>query len=158
MRSYLFVALKHFLVNERHRAAAIKRGEGRRILSLDEMREEERGNYEPVDPLTVEQIYERSWANTVLEQVLARLATEYKDADNTQLFECLKVLLADEPGRPSQADLAARLQMNENALKQAFHRFRQRYRQVLREEIAHTVATPGDIDDEVRHLIKVLRA
>jgi RNA polymerase sigma factor (sigma-70 family) len=157
LRSYLLVALKHFLVNERQRASAIKRGEGRRVLSLDEMRENEHGEFEPADPLTVDQIYQRTWANTVLDQVLVRLQAEYEAAANASLFGKLKVLLADEPDRPSQAEMAAELNMNENALKQAFHRFRQRYRQALREEIAHTVATPGDVEDELRHLIAALR-
>ena len=158
LRSYLLVALKHFLSNERQRANAIKRGEGKRLLSLEEMREDERGSFEPADPLTVEQIYQRNWANTVLEQVLGRLSQEYRGAGNAGLFERLKVLLVDEADRPSQAEMAVELEMTENALKQAFHRFRLRYRQVLREEIAHTVATPGDVEDELRHLIAALRA
>jgi DNA-directed RNA polymerase specialized sigma24 family protein len=158
LRSYLLVSLKHFLANERQRASAVKRGEGKRVLSLDEMREDERGNFEPADPVTVEQIYQRTWANTVLEQVLSRLQEEYMVAGNAELFERLKVLLVDDRDRPSQAEMAAELHTTENALKQAFHRFRQRYRQVLREEIAHTVATPGDVEDELRHLIAVLRA
>ena len=73
------------------------------------------------------------------------------------LFDSLKELLPDEPGSPSQAEIAARLGMTENAIRQAFYRFRQRYQSLLREEIAHTVATPGDIEDELRHLIAVLR-
>jgi RNA polymerase sigma factor (sigma-70 family) len=157
LRSYLLVALKHFLANEWQRANAIKRGEGKRLLSLDEMREDERGPFEPTDPQTAEQIYQRAWANTVLNQVLARLQQEYDAADNAKLFERFKVLLAAESDRPSQAEMAAELGMTENALKQAFHRFRERYRQALREEIAHTVATPGDVEDELRHLIAVLR-
>jgi RNA polymerase sigma factor (sigma-70 family) len=158
LRSYLLVALKHFLASERQRANAIKRGEGKRMLSLDEMREEERGGFEPADPLTVERLYERAWANTVLEGVLTRLRQEYHAAGNERLFQQLKILLVDEPGRPSQAEIAGQLDMTENALKQAFHRFRQHYREVLREQIAHTVATPGDIEDEMRHLIAALRA
>ena len=157
LRSYLLVALKHFLSNERQRASAIKRGEGKRVLSLDEMRDEEHGEFEPADPLTVDQIYQRAWAHTVLDQVLARLETEYAATGNAVLFEQLKVLLADDTDRPSQAEMAGRLGMNENALKQTFHRFRQRYRQALREEIAHTVSTPGDVEDELRHLIAALR-
>lgn len=148
LRSYLLVALKHFLANERHRVNAIKRGEGKRLISLEELRTGEGGGYEPADPVSIEQIYDRTWATTVLEQVLARLENEYGAAGNSTLFERLKELLADEPGRPAQAEIAAEFEMTENALKQAFHRFRQRYRQVLREEITHTVATPGDIEDD----------
>ena len=112
---------------------------------------------EPADPLTAEQIYERRWASTVLERVLGRLKNEYLAAGNAALFDSLKQLLPDEPGAPSQADIAAQLGMTENAVRQAFHRFRQRYQLLLREEIAHTVATPGDIEDELRHLIAVVR-
>jgi RNA polymerase sigma-70 factor (ECF subfamily) len=103
-------------------------------------------------------IYERRWALTVLEQVLHRLKNEYRAAGNAALFDSLKQLLPDEPGAPSQAETAAQLGMTENALRQAFYRFRQRYQLSLREEIAHTVATPGDIEDELRHLIAVLEA
>jgi len=74
------------------------------------------------------------------------------------LFDSLKALLPDEPGAPSQAEIGARMGMTENAIRQAFYRFRQRYQSVLREEIANTVATPGDIEDELRHLIAVLEA
>ena len=113
---------------------------------------------EPTDPVTAEMIYERRWALTVLEHVLSRLKEEYRGAGNATLFDSLKELLPDEPGAPSQADIAARLGMTENAVRQAFHRFRQRYQSLLREEIAHTVATPGDIEDELRHLIAVVEA
>lgn len=157
LRSYLLVSLKNFLTNERHRASAFKRGEGRRILSLDEMRDCEHGNYEPADPVSAEQLYERAWANTLLQRALERLKQEYDAAGNAGLFAQLQLLLVDDGERPSQAEIAAHLKMNENALKQAFHRFRQRYRQVLREEVAHTLATPGDVEDEMRHLIHVLR-
>ena len=75
-----------------------------------------------------------------------------------QLFDSIKQMLADEPGAPSQAEIAAQLGMTENAVAQAFHRFRQSYQSLLREEIAHTVATPGDIEDELRYLIAVVRA
>jgi len=137
---------------------AIKRGKGQRLISLDELRGEERIQMEPTDPVTAEMIYERRWALTVLEHVLSRLKEEYRGAGNATLFDSLKELLPDEPGAPSQADIAARLGMTENAVRQAFHRFRQRYQSLLREEIAHTVATPGDIEDELRHLIAVVEA
>ena len=87
--------------------------------------------------------------------MLSRLKDEYRAAGNAALFDSLKQLLPDEPGAPSQAEIAAQLGMTENAVRQAFHRFRQRYQSLLREEIAHTVATPGDIEDELRHLIAV---
>ena len=158
LRSYLLGALKYFLADERRRSMAIKRGKGQRLIPLEEIRADERIEMEPADPVTAEMIYERRWALTVLEQVLDRLKNEYRTAGNAALFDSLKQLLPDEPGSPSQAEIAAHLGMTENALRQAFYRFRQRYQSLLREEIAHTVATPGDIEDELRHLIAVVEA
>jgi RNA polymerase sigma-70 factor (ECF subfamily) len=95
---------------------------------------------------------------TVLERVLSRLKDEYVAAGNAPLFDSFKELLPDEPGSPSQAEIATQLGMTENAIRQAFYRFRRRYQSILREEIANTVATPGDIEDELRHLIVVIQA
>lgn len=157
LRSYLLVSLKHFLSNQRDCAVTIKRGRGQVPFSLEEMRESERFDLEPSDKLTAEQIYERRWANAVLDQVLARLEGEYRTAAKKPLFARLKLLLIDEPGHPSQLEIAQELQMTENAVKQAFHRLRVRYREILREQIAHTVATVAEIEDELRYLITVLR-
>ena len=156
LRSYLLGALKYFVTDEQRRGMAIKRGKGQRLIPFDELRADERIEMEPADPMTAEMIYERRWALTVLERVLSRLKDEYYAAGNAALFDSLKALLPDEPGAPSQAEIAARLGMTENAVRQAFYRFRQRYQSLLREEIAHTVATPSEIEDELRHLIAVL--
>jgi RNA polymerase sigma factor (sigma-70 family) len=158
LRSYLLGALKFFLGEERRRAMAIKRGKGQRLIPLEELRAADRIGVEPADPATAEVIYERRWASTVLERALTLLQNEYQRAGNTNLFDSLKQLLPGEPDAPSQKDVAAQLGMTENAVRQAFHRFRQRYQSLLREEIANTVATPGDIEDELRHLIAVVRA
>lgn len=158
LRSFLLGGLKYFLANEGRRAMAIKRGKGQRLIPLDELRADDRIEFEPADPVTPEMIYERRWALTVLERVLSRLKDEYCAANNAALFDSLKELLPDEPGAPSQAEIGARMRMTENAIRQAFYRFRQRYQVLLREEIANTVATPGDIEDELRHLIAVLEA
>jgi RNA polymerase sigma-70 factor (ECF subfamily) len=157
-RSYLLGALKYFLADEHRRAMAIKRGRGQRFIPLEELNGDERIGIEPTDSLTAEQIYERRWASTLLERVLGLLKNEYVSAGNSALFDCLKQLLPDEPGSPSQSDIAGQLGMTSNAVRQAFHRFRQRYQLLLREEIAHTVATSGDVEDELRHLIAVVRA
>lgn len=155
LRSYLLSALKHFLINERHRAHAMKRGEGRQLIPLHELT----AAAEPVatSTATAELAYERRWALTLLATVMARLQSEYQQLGNTQLFRCFKSFLADDPQRLSQAEAAKELGMNENAVKQAFHRFRRRYQILLREEIANTVAVPGDVEHELRHLIAVLR-
>ncbi len=89
--------------------------------------------------------------------MFGRLESEYEAAGNTALFDQLKEFLVGERDRPLQAEIGAELRMTENAVKQAFHRFRQRYRVLLREEIAHTVMAPGDVEDELRHLVSVLR-
>ena len=160
LRSYLLTSLKHFLINERSHAMAIKRGEGQRLIPLEDLRERESAGFEAADTLTAEQIYERGWALALLDRVLTRLGDEYRvdGPASAGLFDQLQKLLTDEPDRPSQAQIAGELGMTENAVKQAFHRLRQRYRELLREEIAHTVMLPGDIEDELRHLIAVLRA
>jgi RNA polymerase sigma factor (sigma-70 family) len=158
LRSYLLTSLKHLLSNERKRAMAIKMGEGQRLISPKAFNERERTGFEPTGTLTSDQIYERRWALTVLDQVLARLGDEYRAAGKMALFDRLQRSLTHGADRISQADMAHEFGMTENAVKQACHRLRQRYRQLLREEIAHTVMVPGDIEDELRHLIAVLRA
>ena len=157
LRSYLLTSLKHFLVDESRHAMAVKRGKGQQLIPLDEFREREHIDVERSDRLTADQIYERRWAFAVLEQVMARLRDEYRSAGNLRFFEQLKKMLMDEPDRSSQAHVASEFDMTENAVKQAFYRLRQRYQTLLREEVAHTVAMPGDIEDELRHLIAVVR-
>jgi RNA polymerase sigma factor (sigma-70 family) len=158
LRSYLLASVKHFLTDEWRHAMAVKRGKGHWLIPFDELRESERIDVERSDRLTADQIYERRWALTVLEQVMSRLRDEYRSAGNLRFFDRMKKMLMDEPDRPSQAEIATEFEMTENAVKQAFYRFRQRYQTLLREEIAHTVAMPSDIEDELRHLIAVVRA
>ena len=158
LRSYLLVSLKNFLAKARRRELTLKRAEGRALVPLDELLARERADLEPADNLTADRIYERRWALTLLDQVLKRLETEYRSAGNAKLFDCLKEFLSDEPARRTQAEVAAELGMTEDALKQAFHRLRQRYRELLRDEIAQTVAVPGDVEEELRHFISVLQS
>ena len=158
LRSYLLVSLKNFMAKARRRELAMKRGEGRALVPLDELLTRERADLELADSFSADRIYERRWALTLLEQVLTRLESDYRSAGSSKLFDGLKEFLSDEPGRRSQAEVASELRMTENALKQAFHRLRQRYRQLLHDEIAQTVAVPGDVEDELRHFISVLQA
>ena len=157
LRSYLLASVKNFLSKARDRELTIKRGEGRPLVSLEDLLVRERADQEPAHKLTADRIYERRWALTLLEQVLARLGAEYEVVGRLPLFDRLKELLAGGPGQPSQAKIAAEMQMTENAVKQAFHRMRHRYRQLLQEEIADTVAAQDDIEDELRHFIGVLQ-
>ena len=158
LRSYLLTSVKHFLADESRRALAVKRGKGQRLIPFDDIREGERTDTNQTDRFTADQIYERRWAFTVLEQVMTGLREEYRSAGNVRFFDQMKKMLMDEPDRPSQAQVASEFDMTENAVKQAFYRFRQRYQALLRDEIAHTVAVPSDIEDELRHLIAVVRA
>jgi RNA polymerase sigma factor (sigma-70 family) len=157
LRSYLLASMKNFLSKARDREKTVKRGEGRPLISLDDLLARERVDQEPAHKLSADRIYEHRWALTLLEQVLVRLRSEYEAAGKLPLFDRLKELLARESGQPSQAEIAAEMQMTENAVKQAFHRLRHRYRQLLYEEIAHTVAVPEDVEDELRHFIGVLQ-
>src|SRR5262249_50168344 len=160
LRSYLLTSLKHFLTNERNRAMAIKRGEGQHLIPLEDLRERERVGFESSETLAADQIYERRWALSVLDQTLARLGEEYRAAGpaSAGLFDQLQKSLTDEPDRPLPVDTAHEFGMTESAVRQASYRMRQRYRQLLREEIAHTVLAAGDVEEELRHLVAVLRA
>ena len=161
LRSYLLVSFKHFIGMERRRKMTTKRGHGQWLIPLEELQTTERAD--PafgglLDLMSPDRLYERRWAVTLIEQVLGRLKNEYSAMGNAFLFDSLKQLLPDEPDAPSRAEIAARLGKTENALRQAFHRFRHRYQILLREEIGHTVADPGEIEDELRYLIAALRS
>ena len=157
LRSFFFASLKNFLAKERRYAAAAKRGEGRALIPLDELLARKRADLEPTDTLSADRIFERRWALTVLEQVLARLEDEYRVAGNAVIFAQLKQLLTEDGQRPCQAQIGQQFGMTENAVNQAFYRLRERYRELLHEEIAHTVIAPDDTEDELRYLIAVLR-
>jgi RNA polymerase sigma-70 factor (ECF subfamily) len=157
LRSYLLTSLKHFIASQQRRAMTLKRGKGQQLISLEELRANTGVEMELVGPLSADRLYERRWALTLMEQVLRRLRDEYDKDGNGALFDSLKELLLDEPEALSRSEVAARLGMTDNAFRQAYFRFRQRYQLLLREEISHTVAVASDIEDEVRHLIAVLR-
>ncbi len=157
LRSYLLVSLKRFLAAERQRAGGVKRYESGPYIPLDKLLESEVADFELAETWSADRLYERHWALAVLEQVLGRLESGYRAAGKGALFDRLKEFLVGERGLRTQAQIATELGMTENAVKQAFHRFRQRYRLLLREEIAHTVAQAGDVEGELRHLVSVLR-
>ncbi len=154
-RSFLLAALKHFLANERDRARAQKRGGGLSPLSLDFTGEETQLGFQPTDKVTPETLFERRWATTLLEQALARLRREYAGQGKEPLFEQLKTTLTEGRGSVAYSALAASLNMSEAAVKMAVHRLRQRYRDCLRAEIAQTVATAEEVEDELRHVMGV---
>ncbi|MGB8370600.1 MAG: sigma-70 family RNA polymerase sigma factor [Limisphaerales bacterium] len=155
-RSFLLASLKHFLANEWDKTKAQKRGGGQVMIPMDIKRAENSGGFEPADNLTAENIFERRWALTLLEQVLRRLRAEYVRDGREKLFEQLKPTLTETSRTVGYAEIATRLGTTEGAVKVAVHRLRQRYREVLRAEIADTVASPGEVEDEIRNLFAAL--
>lgn len=152
-RAFLLTAFKHFLANEHERAAAQKRGGGRKPLPLDFDSGELRYSREPSHDWTAERIYERRWALTLLDQVLGRLRQEFDKADKQPVFEALKGFLAGDSAAKTYQQIGEALDLSEAAVKTAVYRLRKRYHELLRDEIAQTVDTPEEIDDELRHLL-----
>ncbi len=150
-RTFLLAALKHFVADQRDWANAQKRGGGHHTVSFDQMDAETRYQLEPAQGLTPEQMFEKQWALALLDRVLARLAGELAAAGKQRLFEELKDTLTGV-GSASQAELGRRLNLSPGAVKVAIHRLRRRYRELLREEIAQTVAAEEDIEEEIRYL------
>jgi RNA polymerase sigma-70 factor (ECF subfamily) len=155
-RSFLLASVKNFLANEWDKSVAQKRGGGLSLVSLDGLDAEARYALEPADNLTPERLFERRWALAVLDQVLARLRREYLDRGGKATFEALKGVLEGDADVASYAELARQLNMTEGAVKVAAHRLRRRYRELLRDEIAQTVATPELVDEEIRYLLACL--
>jgi RNA polymerase sigma factor (sigma-70 family) len=157
-RSFLLTSAKHFLADERDKGRARKRGGGRKVISLDVQHAEGRYRLDPADDLTAEKLFERHWARTLLELVLADLRRQYARAGKESIFEQLKGSLRGKTARGSYGRAGDELGMTEAAARVAVHRLRRRYRTLLREHIAQTVSSPEDVDDEIRHLFAVFEA
>jgi len=155
-RTFLLAALSHFLSDEWDKARRQKRGGGREVISFDAASAEERYRLEPIDHLDAVRLYEHRWVTTLFDKVLARLEQEFRDAGKNALFAGLKSSLLSDPDGSTRAQLGTRLGMKEDAVKQAVHRMRRRYRELFREEIAQTVAGPGEVEEELKHLFAVL--
>lgn len=155
-RVFLKASVKNFLSKERDKAHAWKRGGHARIVSLDADEVEGRYRYEPVDRLTPEEIFERRWSLTLLERVLGKLRQELENAERSQEFEKLKGYLTGEEAKVPYREVAKELGSSETSVRTSVHRLRQRFGKLLRQEIAETVASPNEVEDEMRHLLKVL--
>lgn len=155
-RSFLLVALKRFMANEWDRANTQKRGGGVTPLSLDWQDAEARYQINPTDNLSPDKLYDRAWAVVVLERVIIRLRDESDVDGKTGQYEQLKPFLMVGRGEIPYAQAATQLKMTEGAVRVAVHRLRQRYRELLREEIAQTLATPAQADEEMRALFVAL--
>jgi RNA polymerase sigma-70 factor (ECF subfamily) len=154
-RSFLLAAMQHFLANEWRDAQRLKRGGGVVFVPFDARDAEDRYLHEPADPLTAEQIYDRRWALDLLERSLARLRTEFEGAGKAAHFEALKFCLTGD--KVALANVAAQLGSSEGAIKVAVHRLRERYRELIRAEIAETVEGPERIEAELQELQAALR-
>jgi DNA-directed RNA polymerase specialized sigma24 family protein len=157
-RWFLLATFKGFLANEWDRARAQKRGSGQRPVALDELTAEQRYRLEPSDASTAERVYERRWALTLLETARARLKEEFVSAGKLKRFELLEGCLPGEAPTRSYADLGRELAATEGAIKVEVHRMKKRYGELLRGEVAKTVAHPGEVEEEIRYLIDVLAA
>ncbi len=155
-RSFLLAAMNHFLADEWDKARAQKRGGGLPPLPLEFTTAESRYSLEPVDNITPEQIFEHRWALALLEDVVEQLREEYQREGKAELFAALNPCLVGDRTEQPYAELAPRLGLSESAVKSAVHRLRRRYRQLLRREIANTVSTPEEVDDELSYLFRVL--
>ena len=155
-RMYLLASLNHFLADASDWNGRLKRGGGNPLRPLDPAAAERRYAREPVDASNPEQLFERRWAMTLLDNVLRRLEAEAVAGGHADLFRQLKGMLVGDPGELSYLQLEERLGMGEAALKMSVHRLRQRFRELFRDEIAHTVGQPSEIDEEMRHLFQVL--
>jgi len=154
-RTFLRVALKRFLLNEWDRVRAQKRGGGKTIVSFDtELAESKYQTEAPGQP--PEQVYEREWAMALLHKTMADLRAEYEKAGKTAEYERLKNCLTAERGAISYAQIAADLGMSEGAARVAVHRLRKRFRELFRTAVADTVSEPGEVDEEVRHVVSLL--
>jgi RNA polymerase sigma factor (sigma-70 family) len=157
-RSFLLGSLKHFLAHEHERANALRRGGGHRLVSLDGSVAAERYSLEPVDRATPEAVFEQRWAQEQLKNALDRLRADYSSSGKAPLFDLLKDYVWGERNELTLAQIAEQLDSTEEGSKKAVQRLRQRFRGCLRAEIAQTVASPDQIDDELRHLRAALTA
>jgi len=155
-RSFLLACLKNFLANERERAHAQRRGGGRAPFSLDSADAETRYSLEPADQRTPEVVFERRWAFAVLERTMTVLRYEYVTAGKSALFEAFQSFLPGGHGDTSRADLAAKRGVSVGAIDVAIHRLRQRFGVLLRQQVALTVSSDAEVEEEIRYLISVI--
>lgn len=155
-RSFLLAALKHYILNQRKHAARLKRGGDLVMVPFDPDEAEARFRAEPATESTAERAFDRRWATTVMELGLRRLQEEYREAGKDQLFQALKKFISAEAAAGEYAELGRRIGMTKNTVGVAVHRLRQRYGELIRAEIANTVAQPVEVEEEMRYLLGLL--
>jgi len=155
-RAFLLAAMNHFLAKEWRRSAALKRGAGQAVLAFDTAVAEQRYGTLAIDAPDAEKLFDRRWAETVLERAGQSLREEFAGEGREALFRELNVFLSAPAGAGDYAAASGRLQMTEAAVAKSVERLRRRYRDLVRREIAQTVGTPAEIDAEMRYLLEVL--
>lgn len=155
-RTFLLVVLKRFLADEHDRATALKRGGGASLLSLEELAAEEDRPFEPASHRTPEQDFDRRWALATLDNTLKRLRKEASDAGLEHLFLSLQGFLGGADSDESLQEISRRFELGEGAVRMRLSRWRSRYRELLRQEIAQTVPRVADLDEEMNHLLQAL--
>jgi RNA polymerase sigma-70 factor (ECF subfamily) len=155
-RSFLMAACSHFLSNRRVYERALKRGGGRPLVSIDQLEAESRLCLEPFHEMTPERIFLRRWATTLLERVMAQLQSQAAAKGKSRLFDQLRPLLLGRESAPSYAQISSSLGVSESSVKVAVHRYRERYKALLRAEIARTVDDPAEIEEEITTLLEAL--
>lgn len=157
-RAFLLTCFNRYLSDERDRSRRQKRGGGKDTLSIDARDAEERYQLEPVDFADPVKVFERRWALTVLDRALLRLKDKLGAEGRADIFEHLQGLIVADAGTARHADIAARLGMSPGTVAVTVHRLRQTYRQFLRDEILQTLGRTEEVEDELRHLLSVLRS
>jgi RNA polymerase sigma-70 factor (ECF subfamily) len=155
-RSFLVVSVRNFLHNERDRERALKRGGGRRLVSLDVVTAEREYEREPADAATPESLFERSWARTVFDHVVERLEQETARHEGAERVARLRPFLTGVEPRDSYADIASEWGVGESAVRVAVHRLRKRFAALLRDEVGRTVSDEKDVDDEIRYILSLV--
>jgi DNA-directed RNA polymerase specialized sigma24 family protein len=156
-RSFLLTAFKHFLSKQWDKARAKKRGGGRKPIRFDFQSEDSAYGFLPAKDLAPEQLYDRRWATVLLARVMDRLRDEFSDAGRSEQFERLKPFIIGQAATKTYATVAVESGMTEAAAKMAAYRMRKQYQQLLRTEIAQTVADPTEVEDEIKSLFAAFR-
>jgi DNA-directed RNA polymerase specialized sigma24 family protein len=157
-RTFLLVSFTNFLANEYNRANALKRGGGQTVISLDALSEDQIGQYESSPHALPGPAFDRHWAASVLSEALARLKSECATNQKSHQFDLLKPYLTAEGGASDYAGMAEKLAVAPSSVPVLVHRFRQRYRELVREEVAQTLSSPTELEAEMRHLFEVLNS
>lgn len=155
-RTFLLAAFSHFLANEHDRATALKRGGGQVVLPLDDLTDEQLGQYAAAGDFPPAALFDKHWASLVLAQALTRLKTEMRQAGKERQYDLLNIFLTSDGRADDYAVIAQKLDVAVTSVPVLVHRLRLRYRELARAALAETVSSPTDLEEEMRHLFAVL--